>query len=165
MADLVAFLLRRHPVGALTAIVALATDQVAKLLVMRTLAVGESWPLEGFVRFTHVMNTGSAFHLINVHTLAIIVIPTIGIGVLFALYWPRPKTGILTQLSFGLMLAGVVGNLVDRLILGHVTDFIDVIPWFIFNVADASLAIGLLGFAWDLQVEASRSLTRLGWHS
>ena len=164
MAGFVAFLLR-HPVGALTAIAALASDQVAKLLVMRTLAVGESWPLDGFIRLTHVTNSGSALHVFNVDTIAIIVIPTIGIGVLFALCWPRPKTGIRTQLSFGLMFAGVVGNLVDRLVFGHVTDFIDVIPWFIFNVADASIAIGLIGFAWDLQVEGSRSITRLGWHS
>ena len=83
--------------------------------------------------------------MFSVHTIAIIVIPTIGIGVLFALYWPRPKTSMRTQLSFGLMLAGVVGNLVDRLALGHVTDFIDVVPWLIFNVADASIAIGLIG--------------------
>ena len=164
MADFVAFLLR-HPVGTLTAIVALASDQVAKLLVMRTLAVGESWPLDGFIRLTHVTNSGSALHVYSVHTIAIIVIPTIGIGVLFALYWPRPKTSMRTQLSFGLMLAGVVGNLVDRLVLGHVTDFIDVVPWLIFNVADASIAIGLIGFAWDLQAEAAQSITRLGWHS
>ncbi len=103
--------------------------------------------------------------MFSVHTIAIIVIPTIGIGVLFALYWPRPKTSMRTQLSFGLLLAGVVGNLVDRLVFGHVTDFIDVVPWLIFNVADASIAIGLIGFAWDLQVEAARSITRLGWHS
>lgn len=164
MADLVVFFLR-HPVGFWTAVVALAFDQVTKLLVLRTLPVGESWPLDSFIRLTHVTNSGSALHVFSVHTIAIIVIPTIGIGVLFVLYWPRPKTGILTQLSFGLLFAGVVGNLVDRLFLGHVTDFIDVIPWFIFNVADASIAIGLVGFAWDLLVEASRSLTRVSWRS
>ena len=164
MANFVAFLLR-HPIGTLTAIVALASDQATKIWIIRTLAVGESWPLDSFIRFTHATNSGSALHLFSVHTIAIIVVPTIGIGVLFALYWSRPRTGALTQLSFGLMFAGVVGNLIDRLFLGHVTDFIDVIPWFIFNVADASIAIGLIGFAWDLQVEASRSLTRLGWRS
>lgn len=164
MAAFVAFLLR-HPIGFVTAIVVLASDQIAKLLVMRTLAVGESWPMDGFIRLTHVTNSGSAFHLLNVPTIGILVASAIGIGVLFALYWSRPRTGIRSQLSFGLMVAGVLGNLADRLLLGHVTDFIDVIPWFIFNVADASIAIGLIGFAWDLQVEASRSFARLGWRS
>ena len=161
MANFVAFVLR-HPVGTLTTIVALVSDQMSKLLVIQTLAVGESWPVDGFMRLTHVTNSGSALHLFNVHTVAIMIIPTIGVGVLFALYWPRPKTGIRTQVSFGLMFAGVAGNLVDRLVLGHVTDFIDMIPWIIFNVADASIAIGLIGFFWDLQAEASRSPTKLG---
>ena len=160
MSDFLAFVLR-HPVGTLTAIAALASDQLTKLLVIGTLSVGESWPVDSFIRLTHVTNSGSALHLFSVHTFAIIFIPTIGIGVLFALYWPRPRTGIRTQISFGLMFAGVVGNLIDRLFLGHVTDFIDVIPGLVFNVADASIAIGLIGFAWDLQVEASRSLSRM----
>lgn len=164
MADFVGFLLR-HPVGLLTTIGVFAFDQVAKLLVMRTLAVGESWPMDGFIRFTHVTNSGSAFHLLNVPTIAIFAASAVGIGVLFALYWSRPETGIRSQLSFGLMVAGVLGNLVERVVIGHVTDFIDIFPWFIFNVADASIGIGLIGFVWDLQAEASRSLARSGWHS
>ena len=55
-----------------------------------------------------------------------------------------------TQITFGLLLAGVVGNLAGRLIVGHVTDFIDVVPWFIFNVADVSILVGFVGFAWDI---------------
>ena len=90
---------------------------------------------------------------------------TIGIGVLFAFYRPRPNTGIRPQLTFGLMLAGAVGNLVDRVVFGQVTDFIDIVPWFIFNVADMSILIGLIGFAWDLPDVTARSLTRLGWRS
>ena len=164
MADFVAFLLR-HPVGFLTAIGVLAFDQMAKLLVVRTLAVGESWPMDGVIRLTHVTNSGSAFHLFNAPIILIFAASAIGIGVLFVLYSSRPNTGIRSQLSFGLMVAGVLGNLVDRLVLGHVTDFIDMFPWFIFNVADASIGIGLVFFVWDVQAEMSRSLTRLRWRS
>ena len=164
IADFAAFVLR-HRVGPLTTIVALALDQVAKLLVMRTLAVGESWPLDGFFRLTHVTNSGSALELFSGHTIALIVVSTIGIGVLFAFYRPRPNTGIRPQLTFGLMLAGAVGNLVDRVVFGQVTDFIDIVPCFIFNVADMSILIGLIGFAWDLPDVTARSLTRLGWRS
>ena len=45
------------------------------------------------------------------------------------------------------------------------TDFIDVVPWFTFNVADMSILIGFIGFAWDLPDATARSLTRLGWYS
>ncbi len=145
--------------------VVLAFDQVAKLLVIQALAVGESWTLDGFFRLTRVTNSGSAIELFSGHTIALIVVSTIGIGVLSALYWPRPKTGIRSQLSFGLMLAGAVGNLVDRAVFGHVTDFIHIVPWFIFNVADVSILIGLAGFAWDLPDVTARSLARLGWYS
>ncbi len=164
MADFVAFILR-HPIGNLTAIGVFAVDQVAKLLVMRTLADGESWPQDGLIRLTHLTNSGSAFHLLNVPTIVMFATSAISIGVLFAFYWFRPKTGVRTQLSFGLMSAGFFGNLVDRLVLGHVTDFIDVIPGFVFNVADAAIGIGLILFVWDLQIEAARSLAKLGWRS
>jgi len=53
------------------------------------------------------------------------------------------------------MLAGVTGNLADRVILGHVTDFIDVASWFIFNVADVAILVGLLGFMVDTPGEAA----------
>ena len=164
MADFAAFVLR-HRVGILTTMVVLAFDQVAKLLVIQALAVGESWTLDGFFRLTRVTNSGSAIELFSGHTIALIVVSTIGIGVLSALYWPRPKTGIRSQLSFGLMLTGAVGNLVDRAVFGHVTDFIHIVPWFIFNVADVSILIGLAGFAWDLPDVTARSLARLGWYS
>ena len=45
------------------------------------------------------------------------------------------------------MLAGAMSNLVDRLAFGHVVDFIDILPWFIFNVADIAILSGLIGFA------------------
>lgn len=164
MADFVAFVLR-HPVGLFAATVAFGFDQLAKLLVIQTLAIGQSWPMDGFVRFTHVTNSGSAFHLFDVPTTAIFVASIIGISALFALYWSHPKASIRSQLSFGLMVAGVVGNLADRVVFGHVTDFINIFPWFIFNVADASIGIGLIGFVWDLQTEAFRSLVRPSWRS
>ena len=57
------------------------------------------------------------------------------------------------------------GAVIGTLVFGHVTDFIDVVPWFTFNVADMSILIGLIGFAWDLPDATARSLTRLGWYS
>ena len=106
--------------------------------------------LFGPFRLTHVVNTGNTLDLFSGHTTVLIAISVTGIGLLFALYWYRTRTGARAQVTFGLLLAGAAGNLVDRLVLGHVTDFIDVVPWFIFNVADVSILLGLVGFVWDI---------------
>ena len=66
---------------------------------------------------------------------------------LMALYWPRPKTGARPQITFGL---SAVGNLIDRVVFGHVIDFIDVLSLFIFNVADMAILMELIGSAWDV---------------
>jgi signal peptidase II len=156
--DLVAFTLR-HRVGITTTVFVLVLDQAAKLIVTGMIAVGDSWPTDSFFRLTHAENFGSALELFSGHTIALIAASATGIGLLMALYWPRPKTGARPQIAFGLMLAGATGNLVDRVAFGHVIDFIDVLPWFIFNVADMAILIGLIGFAWDIPDVTARLLT------
>ena len=151
----------RHRVGALAALAALAVDQAAKHWVAWTLAIGESWPQQGPFQLTHVANTGGAYSLFSGHTVGLIVFSAIGLGVLFVLYWPHPKTGLRAQLSFGLMIAGMTGNLVDRVVFGHVIDFIDVVPWFIFNIADAAILMGIVLFACDVPTGRMFSRQRL----
>lgn len=160
MKNLVAFVLLRHRVGISVTIAAFLLDQVTKLLVVQTLEVGESWPRDGFFRLTHAANFGSTLDLFSGHSIVLIAGSVAGICALFALYWPRPETGVRTQITFGLMLAGAVGNVVDRVVFGHVTDFIDIVPWFIFNVADVVILLGLIGFAWDIRDVTTRFL---GW--
>ncbi len=140
----------RHRVGMSTSLVVLAVDQVAKSMVVRALAIGDSWEVVGPFRLTHVVNMGNTLDLFSGHTTLLIAISTAGIALLFALYWSRVRTGASAQVTFGLMLAGVGGNLLDRLVLGHVTDFIDVVPWFVFNVADVAILLGLVGLVWDI---------------
>ena len=160
MANLATFILLRHRTGISVTVAALLLDQVTKLLVGRVLTVGESWPGDGPFRLTYAANFGSTFDLFSGHSTALIAISMAGICTLFALYWPRPETGVRTQITFGLLLAGVAGNLADRLIVGHVTDFIDVVPWFIFNVADVAILVGFVGFVWDIPDVVARLL---GW--
>ena len=157
MKDLLAFTLR-HQVGITIIILTIAIDQAAKLAVIRMIPVGESWPRDGLFHLTHATNLGSALDLFSGHTVLLITASAIGIGLLMALYWPRPKTGARPQIAFGLLLAGAVGNLIDRVVFGHVTDFIDVVPWFIFNVADVAILAGLIGFAWDIPDVTARLL-------
>ena len=158
MLNFVAFILR-HRAGIVTAILILVLDQAAKLTVLRLIPVGESWPMEGFFHLTHAINLGSTLDLFSGHTIALIVGSTVCITMLMALYWPRPKTSARPQITFGLMLAGTVGNLIDRVVFGHVIDFIDVLPWFIFNVADMAILIGLVGFASDIPDVTARLIT------
>ncbi len=136
--------LRRHWVAMLIAAAALAADQASKLWVVQTLAYGESIPRYGFFRFTHVTNTGSAFGLLGGQNLVLTVASFAGIGALLYFYRSHDQPTLWARGSLGLMLAGAVGNLIDRIRLGHVTDFIDIGPWYIFNLADASIVVGVI---------------------
>jgi len=119
-------------------------DQISKYAVIQSLPMGHSWPKTGFFRLTHIANTGSAFGLFNNQNLILTVGAFLGIGILIYFYHSSPNPSNWLKVSLGLVLSGAAGNLVDRLLLGHVTDFIDVGPWYIFNIADASIVTGMI---------------------
>jgi len=121
-----------------------AVDQVTKALVRNSLLRGESVPDEGFFRFTHTTNTGSAFGLFPDQTLFLTIASFFGIGILFFVYRNYGRSSILLRLCLGMQMGGAFGNLVDRVRMGEVTDFIDVGPWPVFNVADASIVVGII---------------------
>ena len=158
MTRLAAFILR-HRVGIITTILLLVLDQAAKLAVVRVIPVGESWPAAGFLHLTHARNLGSTLDLFGGHTIALHrglhCLHRHADGPLLA----APQTGARPQVAFGMLLAGAIGNLIDRVLFGHVIDFIDVLPWFIFNVADIAILVGLIGFAWDIPDVTARLLT------
>ena len=123
-------------------------DQFSKYLVREFLFLYQSFPAEGFVRITHTFNTGSIFGIFQGQNTAFILISFVGVAVLLLLYRSqRFPTGLL-RLSLGLQLGGAFGNLLDRVRLGHVTDWVDIGPWPVFNVADASIVTGLVLLAW-----------------
>lgn len=135
--------IKRHFIVYAVAIVAFAADQISKAMVIEKLRLGESMPEEGFFRFTHVANRGSALGIIDDSNMFLTVASFIGVGILFLFYRSQARPGKLIKLSLGLMFAGAFGNLADRIANGHVTDFIDIGPWWIFNIADASIMTGL----------------------
>jgi signal peptidase II len=131
----------------LAALIFLA-DQFTKYLARAFLDFGESFPRYGFIRITHTQNTGSAFGLFPDQNTALILVAFLGIIILALLYRNlRPATNLL-RLSLGLQMGGAAGNLLDRLLQGHVTDFVDIGPWPVFNVADSSIVTGLLLLFW-----------------
>jgi signal peptidase II len=131
------------------------SDQQSKIWIRSNLAVGQSLPEEGFLRFIHVRNTGAAFGIFPDHTSALIVVSFIGVVlVLFYNFYlcrrfPFLNNGI-SMAALGAVLGGTVGNLVDRLTLGYVTDFIAVGTFPAYNVADASITTGVSVFAGSL---------------
>ena len=140
----------------LVALVFLA-DQLTKTVVRGLLDLRESFPAEGFFRFTHTFNTGSAFGLFQNQNLPLILVSFVGVAVLVFIYRSQRRPSNLLRLSLGFQFGGAAGNLLDRVRLGHVTDFVDVGSWPIFNLADASIVIGLVLLAWLFLAPDSRS--------
>ena len=146
---------RRNTNFFLTASVVVVTDQLSKLWIRSNLALGESLPETGFLRLTYVRNSGAAFGLFQDHSLLLIIVAIIGIAtILFLVLFIYRRFDFVDttpgRLSLGLILGGTVGNLIDRLGAGYVTDFIDVGIWPAFNAADSAVVIGASLLAYSL---------------
>ena len=125
-------------------------DQVTKSWVRASLIEGASRPRDGFLRITHISNTGSAFGLFPNQTMFLLIASLVGIAVLLIFFRKQAGHGFMVRTSLGLQLGGAAGNLVDRITMGKVTDFIDVGAWPVFNLADASIVTGIVILAWLL---------------
>lgn len=131
-------------------------DQWTKSWVISTLPFGhiynpDHW-LTQFIRIVHWQNTGSAFGLFQGFGGIFTVLAFIVAGVIIYYYPQIPRTDWLLRIAMGMQLGGALGNLVDRLTEGHVTDFISVLNFPVFNIADASISVGtviLMFGIWD----------------
>lgn len=124
----------------------IAVDQITKAIVRSNLAVGEIWApwpwLIPYARIVHWTNTGAAFGMFQ-HLGGLFTILALIVSVAILYYFPQvPSTDWALRLALGLQLGGAVGNVIDRLTIGSVTDFISVGNFAVFNVADASVSIG-----------------------
>ena len=145
----------RNVVFFLIALLIVITDQLSKLWIRTNLAVGQSVPEAGFLRLTHISNTGAAFGLFPDQVFPLIIVSFIGTTVLllyaFLFYRRFPLlNNWLAWAGLGLILGGTVSNLIDRLRLGYVTDFIDFGFWPAFNIADSAITVGVILFAYSL---------------
>jgi len=139
----------------------LTADQVTKLLVVLNMHLGQSIPASGFFRLTYVTNSGSAFGLFPNQTLFLILASFVGIGVLLIFYRTHATNSIILRLSIGLQIGGAIGNLVDRVRLGYVVDFIDLGAWPVFNLADSAIMVGLVGLFLTLTSTRDRNTPKL----
>lgn len=129
-------------------IVVLGFDQFTKWLITSKLVLGQSFPVDGFFRFTYIQNSGSAFGLFQGYGTVLTIISVVAIALIIILHRSTPIQSITLSGSLGLILGGTAGNLIDRIRLGSVVDFIDVGPWPIFNVADSSIVVGMAILIW-----------------
>jgi len=117
-------------------------DQFFKIFFMRTLEFGSSFSI-----FTLTKNTGTFYGLFKNGNLFFIFI-TVAVIIAVLLYYKGMEEK--HKLPFALILAGGIGNLIDRVFLGGVIDFIDLKIWPIFNLADSFITIGILWLVWLL---------------
>jgi signal peptidase II len=137
--------------------IVLAADQAFKFLVRDLMQPDQTIPLiDGFLRLTYVRNTGAAFGMFS-HGRPVFVIATVLAIVLILVYHAKTKeTNIWFNIALGLELGGACGNLVDRLFLGWVTDFIHVSRFAVFNAADAAISVGVALLLVTLTVDMIR---------
>ena len=125
----------------------ISLDQWTKCLVRSNLAIQESWSpwewLAPYARIVHWKNTGAAFGMfqdMNLVFAALAVVVTLAIMIFFPRVaqheWPL-------RLALSMQMGGAVGNLIDRLTYGYVTDFVSLGTFAVFNVADASISVGV----------------------
>ena len=146
----------RNVVFFLTALLVVVADQLSKLWIRSNLLVGQSLFEVGIfqiIRFPP--NTGAAFGLFRDHSFLLTIIALVGVAalLLYALLIYRRfpfLDSLLGRLSLGLILGGTIGNLVERLHFEGVTDFISIGVWPAFNIADATIVVGIILFAYSL---------------
>jgi signal peptidase II len=122
---------------------ALAADQLTKHLVSSRLALDEQVGVVGPLSIHHVQNSGIAFGLFASATPIVIVLTGLAVAWMVAFFARSGARHPVLPVSLGLVIGGSVSNLVDRVRLGHVTDFLDLRFWPAFNLADSFIVVGV----------------------
>ena len=136
-------------IGWIIVIAALVTvDQVTKLMASSMLTAGESFDvISGVFRFTYVENRGAAFGMLSEHRWVFMILSTLAIGALLIYLWKFRPDSRLGCMALSMIIAGGIGNMLDRCYLGYVIDFIDFCAFpkiwmWVFNVADVCVCVG-----------------------
>lgn len=127
----------------LITILTIFIDQITKFFISKNINT-QITIIKKVLYFTFVKNTGAAFGILKNQTILLIWFSVIVVGVIFFLYDKIPNKKSV-QIFTALILGGTISNLVDRLRLNYVIDFIDFKVWPAFNIADAAVTIGCIG--------------------
>lgn len=144
-------------------------DQVTKSLVRANIAFGDSWvPWEWllpYARIVHWTNTGASFGMFQGFGMVFTILSLI-VAAVIVYYYPRvPVEEWPLRIAMGMQLGGALGNLIDRVTRGEVTDFISVGNFAVFNIADASISVGvavlLIGMWWKEKTDSKKAALKL----
>lgn len=146
----------RESLGLLVAAGVLVLDQVTKAMVVQHMSLHESIPvIPGFFNLTYVRNTGAAFGILSSHTpgirsVLLVLSSLLAMGFIVWIWFREKNPSWYLVIPMGMILGGALGNLVDRVRLGEVIDFLDFYwgkyHWPAFNVADSAVSLGILVF-------------------
>ncbi len=122
----------------------LVADQITKYAVRALIDPNQSIPLiKGCLALTHVRNTGAAFGMFSQRQPVFVVATIVAIILIIVYHVKTKETDLLFNVALGLELGGAVGNLVDRVTQGWVTDFLHVLNFPVWNVADMAIVAGV----------------------
>ena len=138
----------------------IALDQYTKYVVRSTLDYGQIWMpwqwLEPYARIIHINNTGAAFGLFKGANTVFMILAVIVAGVIVYYFPSVSKKDWVIRVALSMQLAGALGNLIDRILFGHVTDFISVGNFAVWNIADASITVGVAVLLIGMWVQEKR---------
>lgn len=133
-------------------------DQLLKFLILKYLTLTKSYDIvKGIFSITPTFNTGGGFGILPNQTIIFIVTSIITIIFIAYLLISRKIKEKVFIYSISLILAGALGNLIDRIRFGAVVDFLDFKIWPVFNIADTSISIGVVLLAWIALFKPKRS--------
>ena len=151
----------------LVALLIVILDQVSKWAVVRELGpdrIDHRAELVGDVLALHyVENSGAAFGFLRGQTFLLTLVAVAVVVALVVSYQRAQHTTWQLTTGLGMLLGGANGNLIDRIRLGYVVDFIEVSAWPKFNVADSAITVGVILIAWHALVhdQAERTISRV----
>ncbi|MDD5468764.1 MAG: signal peptidase II [Anaerolineales bacterium] len=137
-------------------------DQATKALVRATLDLEQTWTpftwMEPYARIVHWKNTGASFGFLEDSNTLLILVGLAAAGAILYAFPRLPAHDWSLRLALALLMGGVSGNLIDRLLLGHVTDFLSIFSYNVFNLADVSNWAGVLVLLLGILAEEWRKL-------
>ncbi len=128
-------------------VIYLLLDQIVKLIVTNSIDLGESVAIiDSFFHLTYVRNTGAAWSIFEGYTSLLIVISFVAIFLVYYFMLKDKKIEKIEEVGYGMLLGGIIGNLIDRVVYGYVVDFFHFIfgsyQFPVFNIADIGIVIG-----------------------
>jgi len=133
-------------------ILIIASDRILKFIIFKNFAIGSSSPLiKNVLYITPTCNKGIAFGFFKENSMLILIAASAltAILIIYIIVVKKPKSNLILSGLF-LILSGAVGNLIDRILYGHVLDFIDFRIWPVFNISDSVITIGASLLIWYL---------------